>query len=383
MRSYWLVLLGFGLLYAGEGFCGEPITFGTRFEIDSKHLGEKRAITIVIPESHQVDAGQRYPVLYCLDGESHFKAAAGTVGWLSGAAKAIPEVILAAIENTPGKRTYDMGAVANDSGRNAAFVKFLEEELVPHIDQAYPTQPFRVLFGHSLAGRFVVQMMARNKRVFQAYLAASPYFVIDNGSSIEKLPERLKAHKDEFTFLYASLGDEPGLQTHFEAFAKTLEASAPKRMVWKTMALPGEGHMTTPGPTLHRGLMALFKDQNLDPESETMKQGVAAIKAYYQRLSKEKYGYEVSPETAVTNFGLLTAQGGDLSGAIEILKANATAFPKSWQVHLSLSRVLEAGSQLALSLEAAEEARELAAYQDASVRQFLAQRVLSLKQRLQ
>jgi len=377
-----LVFMGSLLFLAGRGLTSEPVIFGERHEIDSEHLGETRAITIALPKDRENNVHARYPVIYCLDGEAHFASVAGTVTWLADSAKVIPETIVVAIENAPGKRAYDMGAVANDSGRNRAFIEFIEKELVPYIDKTFPTQPFRILFGHSLAGRFTVQMMTEKPKTFQAYLAASPYFVIDKGALIERMPERLGERGDGFHFLFAGLGDEPGLETFFNQFRKTMEDAAPERTVWQLVSLSGESHMTTPGPTLHRGLISLFKDLDLDPDSDPMKQGVGAIKAYYQKLSKEKYGFRISPETAVMTFGLLTAQRGDMDTAIEVLKANATEFPESWQAELSLSRVLEGNGQSEASLEAARRALALATAENASVRQLLTQRIAGLKQKV-
>jgi len=376
------VVLGWLMLLACPAFASEPVVWGESHQIASKHLNETRAISVAIPKSYQANPEGRYPVLYCLDGASHFKAFAGATTWLSGAGNAIPELIVVAIENAPGMRGADMGAAGGDSGRSEAFVKFIEEELVGHVDRTFPTQPFRILFGHSLAGRFAVKMMTRNPSTFQAYIVASPYFAVDKGASIDRMSEQLDATKDKYRFVFASLGEEQGLMPFFEKFQKTMADAAPETTDWTAEVLSGESHMTTPGPTLHQGLLKLFGDLQLAPGSETMQGGVASIKAYYRKLAKEKYGFELSAEAAINNYGLLTAQKGDLSSAIEILKANTAEHPKSWQAQLSLSRVLEASKQLEPSLAAAQKAHKFAAGEDPSVVKFLGQRVASLEKRL-
>ena len=75
----------------------------------------------------------------------------------------IPELIIVALPNT--RRTRDLTpthAIRDYSGKEEpnfsfsgggeSFLRFMEEELMPHIEAKYRTQPYRILVGHSLGG---------------------------------------------------------------------------------------------------------------------------------------------------------------------------------------------------------------------------------------
>ena len=83
----------FGLLAIAQK-ADNRIVIGTIDTIQSKILNEKRALLIHIPEGGK---GERFPVLYILDGESHFHSAVGIVKQMAGV---IPDMIIVGIINT-------------------------------------------------------------------------------------------------------------------------------------------------------------------------------------------------------------------------------------------------------------------------------------------
>ena len=125
----------------------------------SSTLGEERPYWVSLPASYQETqyAPRRYPVLYLLDGNTNFYSASGTVQFMSSGASGsiqIPELIIIAVLNIDRTRdltpTHTLQRPEGDdpslknSGGGDAFLKFLNEELIPHIDRTYRTSPYRL-----------------------------------------------------------------------------------------------------------------------------------------------------------------------------------------------------------------------------------------------
>ncbi|MCK7518607.1 MAG: esterase family protein [Ignavibacteriales bacterium] len=124
------------------------------------------------------ETGERYPVLYMLDGEINFRS--GVIGGLRRAAflGEMPEFIVVGVVNTdrskdifPEVVTYGDGT--EDGGRADAFLDFVGEELVPRVDKTLRTEPLRVLYGTSNTGFTAVYGLFRNPRLAGVTIAAS------------------------------------------------------------------------------------------------------------------------------------------------------------------------------------------------------------------
>lgn len=367
--------------YAAEA--AEAIELGQKLNYESQHLNETRTYSVYLPPSYAANPKKRYPVFYCLDGETHFKASVGTLDWLSKSANAIPEHLIVAIHNHPGRRSQDLVPQGGNPERFQAFQKFLVEELVPFIDKTYRTEPFRIMSGHSLGGMFALSLLMDYPNQFQAFFISSPYFVIDQGQSISTMQSRLPKLDLKQTFIYASLGSETGLRPFYDSWMEVLKTSAPQELSWEAEIWDQESHMTTPVPTNYSGIKALYADIYPEPSSALMQKDVDQIQKHFKALSKNKYGFDISAEDALIQKGILSAQSGDVAAGIGVLKATTKAYPKSWKAQLSLSHLLEAIGQVGDSTEAAIKAQKLAVNQEAAITQMLANRVTGLKSKMQ
>ena len=59
-------------------------------------------------------------------------------------------------------------------------LSFIKEELIPHIDTAFNTSPFRILTEHSFGGLFAVHTLINEPELFDAYISISPSIWWDN-----------------------------------------------------------------------------------------------------------------------------------------------------------------------------------------------------------
>ncbi len=381
LKNHILVILlclsAFSSVYADEN-----VVIGERINLYSNHLKEDRPLLIYLPNGYSSSIDKRYPVLYTLDGEEHFKRVVGTVDWLKYSARVIPEHIIVAIPNTGSNRWRDLAPRRNGSGGVDKFLDFLSSELIPYIDKQYRTHPFRILSGHSLAGLFTIHTLMQRSELFQGYIAISPYFALEQGALVRQAANHFKQQDSLPAFLYASLGDEDNLRPAFDQFIGILKNDAPKDLDWNSHIFPNETHMTTPGVTLHSGLKALYADLQISGDSELFQEGINSVKAHFKELSEKKYGYEVSTEMVVSELGVAALRKRDIERAIHIMQINAVDYPDSWQAHGNLSVALEAGKQLEAALDVTKLAHKLAEKQNHSAKDYLKMRMQQLEEKV-
>ena len=273
----------------------------------------------------------------------------GTVDWLSESAARIPRLIVVALTNT--NRGRDMTASHNNGGGDL-FIQFIANELIPFLNDEYRTKPFRILAGHSMAGHLALNVLEQKPELFNAYIAMSPFFHQDRGE--RKLAEVLanKVSKPEFAnrFLYLSIGDEIRLKPKYDVLVDALSAKANPSLNWYSKTSNTDSHMSIVSNTVNEALQFVFAPQRLSPDSETAKAGVESIKAYYKKLSNEKYGYEISPEGAINRLGYHWLWEGNTKKAIAIFEANTKEFPSSPNVYDSLAEAYQRDKKLELAL---------------------------------
>ena len=361
MKTLIAGLCGLLFLFSliAQSHAGEPVVIGERTSIHSEILNEERPLLVHLPNSYQSTGDRRYPVIFALDGESHFHLLTGVVDWLSQGSAQMPEVIVVGIPNVD--RVRDLTPSVNpENGRGGGaddFLRFLSDELIPHIDKRYRTRPYRILTGHSLAGLFTVHALIREPSLFQGYIAMSPWLVrgAPKPELLERAAEFFEQRESLPAFLYTTVGDEPELKPYYDRFIGLL-GDAPKNLDWHSDIYPADNHMSVVSRSLNNALQKLFADTRIDPESDIAKQGADAVRAYFRRLSKEKYGYPLWPEAMINRLGYHALRQDAPDRALTFFRANVEAFPESVNGYDSLADGLLASDQLKAAVAALETA---------------------------
>jgi len=76
-----------------------------------------------------------------------------------------------------------MPTIAGDhfaDGGSDRFLSFLADELIPRIVAEYSVGNYRILAGRSNAGRFSLYAFIRRRELFQANIALSPSYGLDD-----------------------------------------------------------------------------------------------------------------------------------------------------------------------------------------------------------
>ena len=178
----FLYILQFGL-QTSFGQDDTDIILGQSFIIQSSILNEERTCLVSLPDSYNSTSEdkQKYPILILLDGSTHFKTASGTVHFMSSSRVRnylMPETIIIAIENVDRERDFTVTKIktkrVNTMGGGRNFLNFIEEELIPYVDNNFPTEPVRTLVGHSLGGLLTLNSYMDPNSLFDAYIAIDP-----------------------------------------------------------------------------------------------------------------------------------------------------------------------------------------------------------------
>jgi len=130
---------------------------------------------VYFPESAKEPnfAATNYPVVYLLDGETYFHSITGLIKFLNyeNNNSLYPEMIVVGVINTDRTRdltpTRDIELASDStSGDGAKFISFIEGELIPYIDENYPTTNYRTLIGYSLGGLSTIQVLLNKPNIF-------------------------------------------------------------------------------------------------------------------------------------------------------------------------------------------------------------------------
>src|SRR5580765_1232859 len=217
-----------------------PLTFGKHETLESKTLGEKRDILISAP-AHPAPG---MPLLILLDGEWNLRNVSAAVGHLA-ANNRLPPMVVAGVVNTDRGRdlmpTFD-GDKFSD-GPSDRFLSFLADELIPKVAAEYPIGKYRILAGHSNAGMFSLYAFIRRPEVFQANIAISPSYGLDDRFVAQLATALAKpAAGSRFVFIGAGGDEEADISVGAIRFAKTFEGAPSSDIEFHYEVFPGETH---------------------------------------------------------------------------------------------------------------------------------------------
>jgi predicted alpha/beta superfamily hydrolase len=259
----------------------EKVQIGTKFKMHSNFLNEERMYTVGLPKSYHTSL-KDYPILVILDGDEHFLGVSGIVDQMNqGRSQGhIPELIIIALSNTDRTRDFtptnsitfldgsQKPQYQQTSGGSAAFLKFLEKELLVAVEKKYRTNSYKTLIGHSYGGLLTGLSYLSKESTFDSYLAIDPSFWWDNQIIIKKMDavktEVLKAKKMYISSAYSHktwdkfvLNRKP--QDLF--FAKLQDRSLTSPNL-KIQYFEEEDHWTVPAISLYHGLKFIYQDSS-------------------------------------------------------------------------------------------------------------------------
>jgi predicted alpha/beta superfamily hydrolase len=235
---------------------------GKRDSISSVILKEKRYFQVVLPAGYDPASGNKYDVTYVLDGDWNTKLLSEMEDLL-GREGRIPHNIIVGILNTD--RDRDFLPTHNKSNRTSGgaeqFLHFLKEELIPYINQRYPSDGENTLFGHSFGGVFVTYALLTEPNVFHSYIAADPSNWWDNDAILKILASKLPGMTVPDRILYVTGRLGAGMKDmRIPEMDSVLKKYAPAGLHWNLTAYPDETHGTVRLKSAYDGLKFSYPD---------------------------------------------------------------------------------------------------------------------------
>lgn len=331
------------------------LQIGENAQVTSKILAEERPLWVYLPDGYE-NTTTRYPVIYLLDGPGHFFHATGLTQFLATRGK-MPPAILVGIANTDRTRDFTPTRDPNfpTSGGSGKFLDFLDQELIPFVDQKYRTAPYRILIGHSFGGLVTTEAFLTRTNLFEAFVSISPSLWWGDGMFVNKLERFLKANPKIDKAYFMTLANEGGAMfENVRDFAETLKRDAPEGLRhWFT-----HWEHETHGSLVHRsimdGLEGIYAKWGTPGDLYT--KGVDALQEHREQLSAlYKMPYEY-PENLVNNWGYQLLNTRKVDEAIAIFQYNVKAYPQSANVYDSLGEAYEAAGRLQLAKASYERA---------------------------
>ncbi|WP_324676968.1 alpha/beta hydrolase [Hymenobacter sp. GOD-10R] len=220
MKQFILFLSCVFLFFHCAAQPGNQTVLGKTHSIQSNILKENRKFYIHLPTgaSGKGAAKKRYPVVYLFDADAQFAAATSMIQYLSTNYNTLcPEMIVVGILHPDRRKDLTPTYVADPpfwapgssktTGGGKPFISFIEKELMPYIDQHYPTQPYKILIGHSLGGLTAMQIFVHHTNLFNSYVCIDPSMWWDNQTLLKETKLALEKRNFQGTALYLGIAN--------------------------------------------------------------------------------------------------------------------------------------------------------------------------------
>lgn len=338
----------------------EATHFGKRYSIESKILGESRELLIHLPKDYQ-QGDQKYPVLYLLDGSSHFRHAVLATEELNRGEK-MPQVIIVGITNNKGTRGRD----AYNEQDN--FLSYIEKEVIPMVDKSYNTSGQNILFGHSAMGFVTMAAFAKYNDVFDKYIAASPAVTMQETQMLADVEQSLSKNKLADKYLYFSIAEKArevgGFTDGVVHMSKIFEQKAPAALTWQYDMLPMQNHTTTPYLTMFMGLGNVFTDYEA-PVFESYQDfakigGIQGLKDFYIKRSDKYQTDKTVPQGKLVGMAYTFMYEGSYDQAITLLQGNLDLYKDKMQMFGAMGEVYAQMKNQPKAIKAFKKALDLA-----------------------
>lgn len=291
MKQVLLFLCSVFLFFPGAAQPGNQLILGQKDSIQSTLLREKRKFYVHVPTSAsgKEAAKKRYPVVYVLDADAQFASTTSMLQFLSTNYNTrCPEMIVVGIlhpdrrkDLTPTHVTADPPFWAPGTGKTSGggepFISFIEQELMPYINRHYPTQPEKLLIGHSLGGLTVMQIFVHHTHLFNAYICIDPSMWWDKQTLLKETKRALEKRSFQGKALYLGiantaeksmdlptvLADTTADTMHMRSvlqLQRYFESNKQNGLKYQGKYYKDESHMSVPFITEYEALRFLFGD---------------------------------------------------------------------------------------------------------------------------
>ena len=396
--SILIVILIFSLQQKGNAQSSKNELYltkvATKDSLFSQIFQENKNFRVQLPENYKANSPEKYPVVYILDGGALMNSLETVYNNYWG--HYLPHMILVGIQNR-ANRTRDLttsqikmrrGAqMDKDTGGAENFTKYIETELIPHIDQNYPTTSYRTLIGHSYGGLFTINMLINHNTLFKNYIAIDPSLNWDNQKLLKEAKTKLQTESFKGKSLFVSLAAEQLHMMNSEItidnvtkdtseftlfsrsiidFSKFITSNKKSGLNFSWKIYPEDLHGTVPLPSIRDGLIFLFdwfqfKNPPKYNNPETTVEELEQLLNEQEKIYLQNYGYNVPPmvEELFIGYGYMNMQMGNNKKAKLFFEKGIKYYPKSSNTYDSMAEFFESQKDYPNAIKNMKKAFEL------------------------
>ncbi|GAB4229468.1 MAG: hypothetical protein Tsb0034_01060 [Ekhidna sp.] len=233
-----------------------------QFQIESAEVSEAYTISVALPFGYSGNENS-YKTLYVLDANVTFGMVRDIQTLISFEPENPPLLVVGIgyknLNDWIRKRSRDYKPSEAQPEAVDRFIRFLDNELLPHIDSTYRTSDERLLYGHSSAGLLGLYAMTQKNDFFDGYIMTSPSVDEDGGITLARLKQAdLQFSKP--TRLYLSIGskEKASLQTAYSELEATLKNADSSNLTYISERVDAT-HMASMAPAFIKGLQFVNK----------------------------------------------------------------------------------------------------------------------------
>ncbi|WP_395373678.1 alpha/beta hydrolase-fold protein [Marinicella sp. W31] len=280
--------------------------------INSDILGEERTLFISVPAKYEENT-HHYPVVYVLDADFLFDITR-SITQLRAARNYMPESIIVGLPNTWRQRFQGAAnwklpngqKFFNPPGNPKTFLKFIKQELIPHIEQNYRTNTHRSVIGLSPTTGPVFEALWSEQGLFKAHVALAIAVDMVDESDLSIADKLLTSILDETqppgTSVYVGIAGNdvtkrPERGQGFADINKQLKAHPNPHVNYRIEIIPDEEHYGMAVPGLQHAFELIYPRHLWNVNYATFWDSPSpaqAIQAHYETLSKH-HGFKIIP----------------------------------------------------------------------------------------
>ncbi|MEM9051546.1 MAG: alpha/beta hydrolase-fold protein [Bacteroidota bacterium] len=385
MTLFKLTLFAFLLTFWSNAYSQSDnfVIIGEKVTLHSDILDEDRRLWIHDPSNGS--EGAKLPVIYLLDGDFHFPSVSSLADYMASNGLS-PAMIVVGIENTDRTRDltpteadpdhpYAKGGRFATSGGGAEFMKFMETELFPFIEETYSTAPYRMFIGHSFGGLTTMDALHHYTHLFNSFVSIDPSMWWSQQSLLEEIKGEHKKDLYQNKSMYLGIANTVVPETTIEsAKADTSFESEHMRAIievdeflkshpenglkFGSKYYPEDSHGSVPFITEYDAFRFIFDFYKFDRSGfdETSLDRYLA----HSTIVSKNMGYDVPPDEYTINgmaYQYMEEEMYDL--AKRALELNIENFPYSGNVHDSMGDYYVAVGENAKAIESFQKALDI------------------------
>lgn len=271
--------------------------------LNSKFLGFEKKISVMVPIEWQRDVKNTFPLIIIFDSQnkrSH-NYIINTIDYLTSNEQMPSSVIISVASEQRYRYRETQYKISDVNGLASENEKFIFDELIPHAQEQYKANTFRILMGHSRYGYFTTSLFISRISELNGVISMSPFFTqknIDLTDSIRNINNLSYNFKKYYRF---SIGND------FPDDFTNLDAVLRKRKPNLYLDLKGyrykeANHDATPGLLVSTALYEIFEEWSAIQKSySSVKQKDLNIKASLEQEIVSKYGTRLNFSIGILN----------------------------------------------------------------------------------